>query len=237
VAEFLNDCTHSLLHKNNSAETTEIRFIMSVINMLSSSQGLKGNEANISLAKGILACDNKVAVKELVENLSNKNKNIQSDCIKTLYEIGYLKPELIANYHGDFIKLLTSKNNRLIWGGMIALSTITDLKHAEIFDSLDIIMETVNKGSVITIDAGIEILARLNKYSKYFNVTEPLLMEQLWKCPIKQLPMYIEKSITSIRKDNKEIYLTLIERRKKECDNDSQAKRLDKSLNRLRTFR
>ena len=201
--------------------------------MLSSSQGLKGNEANISLAREILASDNQIAVKELVENLSNKNKNIQSDCIKTLYEIGYLKPELIADYHGDFIKLLTSKNNRLIWGGMIALSTITDLKHTEIFASLNTIMDTVNRGSVIAIDAGVEILARLNKYAKYFNVTEPLLMEQLWKCPIKQLPMYIEKSIASIGKDGKEIYLTLIERRKKECDNYSQVKRLEKSFNQI----
>ena len=201
--------------------------------VLTSSQGMKGNEANISLAKEILASDNKVAVKELVENLSNKNKNIQSDCIKTLYEIGYLKPELIADYHGEFIKLITSKNNRLIWGGMIALSTITDLKHAEIFDSLNIIMDTINKGSVITIDAGVEILARLIKYARYFNVTEPLLMEQLCKCPIKQLPMYIEKSIASIRKDDKEIYLTLIEKRKKECGNDSQAKRLKKSFKQI----
>jgi hemerythrin len=201
--------------------------------VLTSSKGMKGNEANISLAKEILASDNKVAVKELVKNLSNKNKNIQSDCIKTLYEIGYLKPELIADYHGEFIKLITSKNNRLIWGGMIALSTITDLRHAEIFDSLNIIMDTINKGSVITTDAGVEILARLIKYAKYFNVTEPLLMEQLWKCPIKQLPMYIEKSIASIRKDDKKIYLTLIERRKKECENDSQAKRLEKSFKQI----
>jgi hypothetical protein len=206
---------------------------MSVINLLSSSQGQKGNEANIVLAKEISASNNKGAVRELVENLSNKNKNIQSDCIKTLYEIGYIKPELIADYHGEFIKLLTSKNNRLVWGGMIALSTITDLKHAEIFDSLNIIMDTVNRGSVITIDAGVEILARLNKHAKYVNVTEPLLMEQLWKCPIKQLPMYIEKSIASIRKEGKEIYLTLIERRKKDCDNDSQAKRLEKSFRQI----
>lgn len=206
---------------------------MSVINLLSHTQGQKGNEANIMLAKEICASNNKGAVRELVDNLSNKNKNIQSDCIKTLYEIGYLKPELIADYHSEFIKLLTSKNNRLVWGGMIALSAITDLKHAEIFASLNIIMDAVIKGSVITIDSGVEILARLNKYAGYFNVTEPLLMEQLWKCPIKQLPMYIETSIASIRKDNKEIYLTLIDRRKRECENDSQVKRLEKSFKQI----
>ena len=54
-------------------------------------------------------------------------------------------------------------------------------------------MGTVNRGSVITLDSGVEILAKLNLNFKYVNVTEHLLMDQLWKSPIKQLPMYIEK--------------------------------------------
>jgi len=203
---------------------------MTVLNLLSSTQGMKGNEANIALARQISLTDNKNFVRELVDNLDNKDKNIQSDCIKTLYELGYLKPELIANYHAEFIKLLTNKNNRLVWGGMIAIASIVDLRHKEIFSSLKEIMITVNNGSVITIDNGIEILAKLNKHDKYFNTTDPLLIDQLWKCPIKQLPMYIEKSMKSINKLNKEIYATIIEKRKCECENDSQTKRLEKSL-------
>ena len=203
---------------------------MTIIKLLASSQGQKGNEANIELAKQISMTNNKNAVQELVDNLTNKDKNIQSDCIKTLYELGYLKPKLIADYCSEFIELLTSKNNRLVWGSMIALATITDLKHKELFNSLKVIMETVNKGSVITIDKGIEILAKLNKHEQYLNTTEPLLIEQLWKCPIKQLPQYIEKSQVSINAKNKEIYQTIIEKRKTECVNDSQVKRLEKSL-------
>lgn len=206
---------------------------MTVLNLLASTQGLKGNEANIALAKQISLTDNKNAVKELVDNLGNKDKNIQSDCIKALYELGYLKPELIANYCNEFTKLLTSKNNRLVWGAMIALATIVDIKHNEIFNSLNKIMETVNKGSIITIDNGVEILAKLNKYDKYFNTTDSLLIDQLWKCPIKQLPMYIEKSQVSINKQNKEIYQTIIEKRKNECEKDSQIKRLEKSLKQI----
>ena len=206
---------------------------MTVLNLLSSTQGLKGNEANIALARQISLTDNKNAVKELIDNLGNNDKNIQSDCIKTLYELGYLKPELIANYHAEFIKLLTNKNNRLVWGGMIAISTIVDLRHKEIFASLKEIMITVNTGSVITIDNGVEILAKLNKYDKYFNTTDPLLIELLWICPIKQLPTYIEKSMTSINKLNKEIYQSIIEKRNQECESDSQVKRLDNSLKQI----
>ena len=141
---------------------------MDILNSLSSAIGQKGNEANIALAREIALTENQEAIKSLVDNLKNKNNRIQGDVIKTLYEIAYIKPELIADYHSDFLALLTNKNNRLVWGGMIALLTITDLKHTEIFASLDLIIDTIKKGSVITIDCGVDILAKLNKHQEYF---------------------------------------------------------------------
>ena len=206
---------------------------MTVINSLSSSLGQKGNDANIALAKEIAEANNYDAIKELVDNLNHKDKRIQADCIKTLYETAYIKPELIAEYYIDFLNLLTNKNNRLVWGGMIAIMTITELKHENIFASIDLISEAIAKGSVITTDCGVEILTKLNKYDKYFNKTEPLLTEQLWKCPIKQLPQYMEKSVISITKQNKEIYQKIINERKTECDKDSQVKRLEKILKKI----
>ena len=203
---------------------------MTVITQLSSSLGQKGNDANIALAKEIAEAENRNAVKELVVNLKNKDKKIQADCIKTLYETAYIKPDLIANYYAEFLELLSSKNNRLVWGGMIALATITDLKSKELFKSLDLISETVNKGSVITVDAGIEIFAKLNKQSEYQDKVENLLTDQLWKCPSKQLPQYMEKSVISINEKNKEIYQKIINERKAECEKESQVKRLNKVL-------
>lgn len=206
---------------------------MSIIDLLSSSLGQKGNEANISLAKEIAETENHEAIKELVDNLKNKNTKIQSDCIKTLYETAYIKPEMIAKYYPEFIELLSSKNNRLVWGSMIALSTITDLKHKEIFSSIDLISEIVKKGSVITIDCGVEIYAKLNKRPDYHGKVEPLLLEELWHCPIKQLPQYMEKSVISINSQNKEIFQKIINVRKSECDNDSQIQRLEKVLKKI----
>ena len=206
---------------------------MTVIKALSSSLGQKGNETNSALAKEIAETENHDAIRELVDNLNNRDKKIQGDCIKTLYETAYIRPEMIAEYYLNFLDLLTSKNNRMVWSGMIALLTITDLKYKEIFASLELIMTTIKKGSVITIDCGVEILAKLNKHSEYFDITDPLLIEQLWKCPIKQLPQYIEKSLISIAKQNKEIYQNIIEKRKPECDKDSQIKRLEKVLKQI----
>ncbi len=206
---------------------------MTVLNSLASSLGEKGSGANIALAKEIASTENHQAIKELVENLNNKDKKIQSDCIKVLYETGYIKPMLIAGYYTDFMALLTHKNNRLAWGAMIVIYSITYLKPQEVFASLDLIMETVEKGSVITIDCGIEILSRLSTFPEYVDKAEPLLTEQLWKCPIKQFPMYIEKSLVAVNSGNKAVFLDIIEKRKKECEKESQKKRLDKVLKKI----
>ena len=206
---------------------------MSLIQLLSSSIGRKDKEQNKKLAKEIASQNNQEAIKELVDNLNNNDKNIQSDCIDTLYETGYLNPKLLADYYNDFLNLLGSKNNRMVWGSMIGLTTITDLKHKEIFNALSKIIETVDKGSVITIDCGVIILAKLTKHHEYYNTTMPLLMEQLLKCPIKQLPMYCERSLECISDKNKNEFIQLIEKRYSECDKDSQKKRLNKVIKKL----
>ncbi|NHF59746.1 hypothetical protein FK220_010360 [Flavobacteriaceae bacterium TP-CH-4] len=206
---------------------------MSVLPSLASALGSRSSEANIALAQQIASSENHEAIDELIVNLRNKDNRIQGDCIKTLYEIGYIKPELIADYHADFLGLLSRKNNRMVWSGMIALLTITDLKSKEVFAALDLIMETVQKGSVITIDCGVGILAKLNCYEAYFDTTDPLLLEQLWKCPIKQLASYAEKAFASITDKNREAYRNLLEKRKGECKKATQMKRLQKVLNKI----
>ncbi len=206
---------------------------MNIINLLSSQRGLRGNENEIALAKEIAENEDYSAVKQLVENLQHKDKRIQSDCLKTLYETGYIKPELIAEFYEDFLNLLTSKNNRLVWGSMIAISNITEIKHREIFEHLDVIKRTVDNGSVITIDCGVQIYAGLLKFDAFFDAVDPLLMEQLTLCPIKQLPQYAEKTIASISSKNIEEFKSIINNRFSECEKDSQRKRLQKVLKKL----
>jgi len=206
---------------------------MSILPFLSNATGRKDKVQNKKLAAEIAQGQNKKAVHELVDNLNNKDKNIQSDCIDTLYEIGYIKSELIADYCSDFLKLLNSKNNRLVWGGMIALATIAHLKHKELFNALEEIMTVVNKGSVITIDNGVRILIQLTKRTDYFKTTNPLLMAELLRCPIKQLPMYAERSLDCISEYNRHEFLNLLKNRSVECEKDSQKKRLMKIIKRF----
>src|SRR5438045_9754024 len=100
---------------------------MSVLDKLSSSFGRRDEKPNQELAGQIAAKNDAKAIKELIELLHDKNKNVQSDAIKVLYEIGEKKPELISKYAKEFVKFLDSTNNRLQWGAMTALDAITAL--------------------------------------------------------------------------------------------------------------
>jgi HEAT repeat protein len=76
---------------------------MSILSKLASALNRKDEVPNQDLAKQLATKGDKKAIQELVDNLNNKNKAIQSDCIKVLYEIGERKPQLIAEHVKEFI--------------------------------------------------------------------------------------------------------------------------------------
>ncbi len=78
---------------------------MTVLDKLASSLNRNDEMPNQELAKQIVQEKDKNAIKELIFNLNNPDKNIQSDCIKVLYEIGERNPSLIAEYAYDFIAI------------------------------------------------------------------------------------------------------------------------------------
>lgn len=134
---------------------------MTIIEKLATSLNRRDEIPNQELAKEIVATNNKEAVKELIEHLNNKSKAIQNDCIKVIYEIGALKPKLIASCYKELIKQLDSKNNRLQWGAMTALNTIVNENPAAIFSALPKLIAVADEGSVITNDHCVNILIKL----------------------------------------------------------------------------
>ncbi|MCL2690330.1 MAG: hypothetical protein FWE57_10865, partial [Chitinispirillia bacterium] len=115
------------------------------------SLGRNDEEPNIELAKELVKTKNKKGIKEIVDGLNNSKEQIANDCIKVLYEIAEIEPKLVSEYADNFIQLLKSKNNRLVWGSMTAISKITSLNPDEIFKNLDTLVKAYEKGSVITV--------------------------------------------------------------------------------------
>jgi hypothetical protein len=207
---------------------------MTVIEKLATSLGRRDEIPNQELARDIAAREDKTAVKELVENLSHKSKDIHNDCIKVLYEIGAAKPKLIAPYLKNFLALLTSKNNRLQWGAMTALGCIAKEKPAEIFAALGKILDAADKGSVITRDHCVNILISLTSEKKYRDKTFPLLMEQFMTCPTNQLPMYAENAEPVIDADLRDKFIEILSGRLGEIEKESKRKRVEKVIKNLK---
>jgi hypothetical protein len=209
---------------------------MKVVDLLATNLNKRDEKANQELALEIIKGSRADWIKELVDNLNHKDNNIQSDCIKVLYEIGEKgAPELISPYLKEFGILLSSKNNRLIWGAMIAIDMISAVNPKGVYELLPSILKTIEKGSVITIDHGVGILASLSVHPEFAKKTFPLLIEQLTTCPIKQLPMYAEKSLIAVNQANSKLFAEFLGSRLPEIEKASQKKRVEKIINALKT--
>jgi hypothetical protein len=187
---------------------------MSILSRLASSQNINNDLPNQALARELAASGDAGAVRELAENLSNRDKAIQSDCIKTLYEIGYIAPALLVPHAAAFLQALRSRNNRLVWGGMIALSTIGAPAADELFPRLDEIRKAMDAGSVITVDAAVLTLAGIASAKPEYNrVIFPALLEHLRTCRPKEVPQHAEKTVIAVNVENREAFLDVLEKR------------------------
>src|SRR5262245_41497221 len=119
---------------------------MTVIDRIAHFQHRRDEVPNQELAWDLAARRDRAGIREIAGHLWDKDKNVQADCIKVLYEVGAIDPALIANYTEDFLKLLKSRNNRLVWGGMTALSAVADLKADVILAHLSEIQKAMDHG-------------------------------------------------------------------------------------------
>jgi len=206
---------------------------MGVIDKLATSLNRRDETANQELAQSIADHADRLAVKELVDNLTNRNKNIQSDCIKVLYEIGERKPALISKYAKDFLALLESKNNRLVWGAMTALDTITLEDPETIRSGLPAIVRSTNSGSIIARDHAVSILTKMITIRKYEKTAFKLLIEQLKTCPTNQLPMYAENAMRIVNDDNRKTFVNTLSSRMRSIETLSKRRRVEHVIKKL----
>jgi len=167
---------------------------MSILEQLSSSTGARGEQLEIALAAQLATHPDPQAVADLVDGLTRGPDRLRGDCVKVLYELGKLNPDAISAYAQQFLSLLRQKNNRLVWGGMIALATIAPRVPQFIFTASDEILRVMERGSVITRDAGVAALAEAARTSaNYRDKLLPVLFDILRSCRPSSVAQYAEK--------------------------------------------
>ena len=204
-----------------------------MIELLACQLGRNDEIPNIELATMLCNSGDKDGIREIADGLKSDDQAIANDCVKVLYEIGQRKPELIADFAGYFITVLSSKNNRIVWGSMMALSFVAPIKPEIIFDRLPEVVAAYRKGSVITVDNSISVFALLCKANHGYRTTIfPILLDHLANCRAKEIPQHAERIAVCIDSSNKEAFIMALDARLNELS-ETQKSRIAKLKKKL----
>jgi hypothetical protein len=206
---------------------------MSAIERIAYYKGRRDEIPNQELARALARTQDRDGIAEIATNLWHATPAIQSDCVKVLYEIGYLRPDLIAPYVSEFLRLLAARNNRMVWGGMIALATISTLRPAEIWDQIDAVLAAIAGGTLITVVWGMRALAGV---ASALPVSRPrilpVLAAQLETCSARDLPMHAESALPAVDEPSRGTFVAILAGRTSELT-QGQARRLRSVLRKL----
>lgn len=185
-----------------------------LLNRLAYLQTRRDRTPNLDLARDLAAREDKAGIREIAENMWNENKNIHSDCIHVMYELGRIDPMLITPYARDFIKLLKSKYADMVSGAMTALLEIAKVDADFIFNHLDEIKKAKEAGSDITVEKTISTLAHTASANDEYNkVIFPYLLKQLSTTRPSEVPQYAEWTLPAVNENNSADFIKTLKKR------------------------
>jgi hypothetical protein len=201
-----------------------------VLSQIAFYQGRRDEIRNQDLAKQLVESNDRAGIQIIADHLHDANSSIASDCLKVLYEIGYLNPEFIEDYYELFLDLLDSPENRLVWGAMLALSLVAVRNADALFPYREKILQATQGGSVITRDNGIKTLARIAAYSEGYQAEIlPHLFNLISTCRAKEVPQYAESISPAVDGVYRQEFRQVLQARLPELSS-SQAARVKKVL-------
>lgn len=196
--------------------------------------GRRDESPNMALAHEIAHTDNTYAVNELITFLTNAKQPVRHDAMKVLYEIGAIKPVLIAPHLEVFLRYMFDKNNRIVWGCLTAINTISPQNPGAVYPHLNIILAAADAGSVIAKDQAINILCILAEHAPIADNATRLLLERIKDCAINQLPMYAEKAgACSLSNDMKTALTDVLRARLRDEMPPSKKRRIETVIKKL----
>lgn len=206
---------------------------MSILDRLACRLNRADEQPNKELAEELAGSGDAAAVEELVRLLWSKDKAVRNDGIKVMSELGALRPDLVGPHTESLLQLLSDKDNRMVWGAMAALATVADRAAELLADKLPLLFHTVTVGSVITVDNGIKVLARVASAEP--DTRErilPFLLHHLRTCRPKEVPQHAESTLPAIDDSSREVFLQVLAGRETELSPAqlTRLKRIAKTL-------
>jgi hypothetical protein len=185
-----------------------------LLNRLGYLQTRRDRTPNLDLARDLAARDDRVGIREIAENMWNDNKNIHSDCMNVMYEIGRVDPILITPYATDFIKFLKSRHPNMVQGAITALSEIAKVNPEFIFKNLAEVKRIAETGSDVSVEKSISALAHTAAAGEEYNASIfPYLLGHLSTCHHKQLTERAEKVLPAVNESNSAEFVKVLKKR------------------------
>jgi hypothetical protein len=201
-----------------------------VLRRLAGAKGRRDYKPNAEVAERVARAGDAAAVARLVEGLREGNARARSDSLHALGEIARMRPTLAAPHAGVFFTLLRDRNNRLAWGGMIALEAIAAAEPRAIAPRLPEIVRAANEGSVITRDNAVKILIHCAAIPTLRPRASRLLMQQLEFAPENQFSRYAIDALPFLTPTQQKKVFTFAERRLADELNPHRRRRLEELL-------
>jgi hypothetical protein len=102
----------------------------------------------------------------------------------------------------------------MVWGSMIALSTIALLRADEIYLHRQRIQDAMAEGSVITVDNGVKVLAAAAATDEIHRAEMlPYLLLHLRTCRPKDVPQHAEAVVQAVDAAHTEAFVAVLESR------------------------
>ena len=203
-----------------------------VLARLASALGRGDEKPNQELAAALAASGNSDDIAVLAHALA---KPLRHDAIKVLYEIGALRPDLIAPHAQAFLTALKSRDNRIVWGALTALDTLAATASELIAAHLPDILDAADQGSVIAKDKAVSMLATLAANGNSFAWDR--LLAILRTSADNQTPMYAEQALRAAPMQNVEALAEVVGARAGSIPQSAKRTRLEKVLRRLATLK
>ena len=108
---------------------------------------------------------------------------------------------------------------------MTALATIVKLNPDKIYQNIDLIFDVIKKGSVITVDNGISVLAKVGSAKKEYEAKVlPFLLQHLETCRPRDVAQHAEGSMVIANSENKIEFQRVLEKRLDDLTPSQQAR-------------
>jgi hypothetical protein len=136
--------------------------------------------------------------KQLFDALFQSKFAIKIQALKDLKIIAEREPEVIVPYFPQLFTEVKEGPEKLKWGVMMLISMCAHLDKEAIFEHLGLFAAIADGPSVIARDAYVRMLAMLSQEQQYTDTTTALLLDEVLKSPVNQLPSYAETATKHI---------------------------------------